>query len=62
MQQYCKAASTPAIAANFIPLAEQALKEQHSYVRYLEELLEMECEERDRMRSRIKFARRSCRA
>ena len=38
----------PAIAANFIPLAEQAAKEQHSHIRYLEALLAMECEERDR--------------
>jgi DNA replication protein DnaC len=38
----------PAIAANFIPLAEQASKEQHSHIRYLEALLAMECEERDR--------------
>ncbi|MCU1262913.1 MAG: putative insertion sequence ATP-binding protein [Bryobacterales bacterium] len=38
----------PAIGANFIPLAEQAAKEQHSYIRYLEALLAMECEERDR--------------
>src|SRR5450432_1402785 len=48
VRQYCKEVRTPAIAANFIPLAEQALKEQHSHVRYLEALLAMECEERDR--------------
>ena len=38
----------PTIAANFLSLAEQAVKENHSHVRYLEELLAMECEERDR--------------
>ena len=46
--QYCRAVRTPAIAANFRTLAEQAAKEQHSHVRYLEALLAMECEERDR--------------
>src|SRR5262245_5646224 len=48
VRQYCKAVRMPAIAANFIPLAEQAVKEQHTHVRYLEALLAMECEERDR--------------
>lgn len=48
IRQYCKAVRMPAIAANFIPLAEQAAKEQHTYIRYLEALLAMECEERDR--------------
>ena len=48
VRQYCRAVRTPAIAANFIPLAEQAAKEQHSHIRYLEALLAMECEERDR--------------
>jgi DNA replication protein DnaC len=48
IRQYCKAVRTPAIAANFIPLAEQAVKENHSHIRYLEALLAMECEERDR--------------
>lgn len=48
VRQYCRAVRTPAIAANFIPLAEQAAKEQLSHIRYLEALLAMECEERDR--------------
>jgi DNA replication protein DnaC len=48
IRQYCKVVRTPAMAANFIPLAEQAIKEQHSHIRYLEALLAMECEERDR--------------
>jgi DNA replication protein DnaC len=48
IRQYCKAVRMPAIAANFIPLAEQAAKEQHTHIRYLEALLAMECEERDR--------------
>jgi DNA replication protein DnaC len=48
IRQSCKMVRTPAIAANFLSLAEQAIKEQHSHVRYLEALLAMECEERDR--------------
>lgn len=48
IRQSCKVVRTPAIAANFLRLAEQAVKEQHSHVRYLEALLAMECEERDR--------------
>jgi DNA replication protein DnaC len=48
IRQYCKAVRTPAIGVNFIPLAEQAVKENHSHIRYLEALLAMECEERDR--------------
>jgi DNA replication protein DnaC len=48
VRQYCKAVRTPAIAANFVSMAEQAMKESHSHVRYLEALLAMECEERDR--------------
>ena len=48
VRQYCKLVRTPAIAANFLALAEQAIKEKQSHVRYLEALLAMECEERDR--------------
>lgn len=47
VRQYCKAVRVPVIAANFVGLAEQAVKENHSHVRYLEALLAMECEERD---------------
>jgi hypothetical protein len=32
------------IGANFVSLAEQAVKENHSHIRYLEALLAMECE------------------
>ena len=58
VRQYCKLVRTPAIAANFAGLAEQAIKEKHSHVRYLEALLAMECEERDRhaVASRIRDA------
>ncbi len=48
VRQYCKTVRTPAIAANFVSLAEQAVKENHTHIRYLEALLAMECEERDR--------------
>jgi hypothetical protein len=30
IRQYCKVVRMPAIAANFVPLAEQAIKEQHT--------------------------------
>jgi DNA replication protein DnaC len=48
VMQYCKAVRLPIVGANFVPLAEQAVKENHSHIRYLEALLAIECEERDR--------------
>src|SRR5512140_228833 len=48
VRQYCKAARVPTIGANFLSLAEQAVKENQSHIRYLEALLAIECEERDR--------------
>jgi DNA replication protein DnaC len=48
VRQYCKAVRAPTIAANFLALAEQAVKENQSHIRYLEALLAMESEERDR--------------
>src|SRR2546426_9075184 len=48
VRQYCKTVRVPAIAVNSLPLAEQAAKENHSHIRYLEALLAMESEERDR--------------
>jgi DNA replication protein DnaC len=48
VRQYCKAVRVPSIAANFVSLAEQAIKENHGHIRYLETLLSLECEERDR--------------
>ncbi len=48
IRQHCKVVRMPAIAANFMSLAEQAIKERHSHIRFLEALLAMECEERDR--------------
>jgi len=59
VKQYCKAMRVPVIGANFVTLAEQAVKEGHSHVQYLEALLAMECEERDRhaIENRIRDAR-----
>ncbi len=48
VRQYCKAVKVPVMAANFVRLAEQAVKENHSHIGYLEALLAMESEERDR--------------
>ena len=48
VRKYCKAVRMPAVGANFVSLAEQAVKENHSHIRYLEALLAAECEERDR--------------
>lgn len=48
VRQYCKAVRVPTVAVNFVSLAEQAVKENHSHIRYLEALLAIECEERDR--------------
>ena len=48
VKQHCKAVRLPTVGANFVSLAEQAVKENQSHVRYLEALLAMECEERDR--------------
>ncbi len=48
VKQYCKALRMPVIGANFLPLAEQAVKENRGHVGYLEALLAMENEERDR--------------
>ena len=41
VRQYCKAVRVPTIGANFLSLAEQAVKENHSHIRYLEALLAM---------------------
>src|ERR1022692_3599472 len=48
VRQYCKAVRMPTVGANLFSLAEQAVKENHSHIRYLEALLATECEERDR--------------
>lgn len=48
VRQYCKAVRMPSVGANFVTLTEQAVKENHSHIQYLEALLAGECEERDR--------------
>ncbi len=48
VRQYCKTVRMPTIGANFVSIAEQAIKENHSHIRYLEALLALETEERDR--------------
>jgi DNA replication protein DnaC len=48
IRQYCKALRTPTIGLQFQTLADQAIREKHTYTRYLEALLAMEVEERER--------------
>ena len=48
VKQYCKALRTPTIGLQFQTLADQAIREKHTYTRYLEALLAMEVEERER--------------
>src|SRR5438876_9734962 len=48
VRQYCKVLRMPVIGSNFARLSEQAIKEQRSHIGYLEALLTMEAEERDR--------------
>jgi len=59
VKRYCKALRVPVIGANFVPLAEQAVKEKRNHIGYLEALLAMETEERDRhaVQSRLHDAR-----
>lgn len=42
VRQYCKLVRVPAIGASFVSLAEQAVKENQSHIRYLEALLQVE--------------------
>ena len=48
IKQYCKRLHMPTIASQCAGLAEQAVKEKHSHLRYLDALLEAEVEERER--------------
>lgn len=59
VRQYCKALRVPVIGANFVRFAEQAVKEQRGHIGYLEALLAMESEERDRhaVQSRLRDAK-----
>jgi DNA replication protein DnaC len=59
VRQYCKGLRIPVIGSNFVRLSEQAVKEQRSHIGYLEALLAMEAEERDRhaVQKRIREAK-----
>src|SRR5436309_16139919 len=48
VRQYCKVLRMPVIGSNFVWLPEQATKVQRSHLRYLEALLAMAAEGRDR--------------
>ena len=48
IKQQCKALRMPAIASQFARLAEEAVRERHTHVGYLEALLAVEIEERER--------------
>ena len=47
IRQHCKTLRMPTVAAQFQKMAEQAQREQHSYVRYLDVLLSSEVEDRE---------------
>src|SRR5438105_3143142 len=59
VRQYCKVLRMPVIGSNFVRLSEQAIKGQRSHIGYLEALLTMEAEERDRhaIQKRIRDAK-----
>src|SRR5437016_9759749 len=57
VRQYCKVLRMPVIGSNFVRLSEQAIKEQRSHIGYLEALLTMEAEERDRHAIQKRIAR-----
>jgi DNA replication protein DnaC len=48
VRQYCKQLRTPTIGAQFEKLAEEAVQQKQTHVRYLEALLAAEVEERER--------------
>jgi DNA replication protein DnaC len=58
VRQYCRGLRLPVMGANFVSLAEAAVREKQNHVGYLEALLAMETEERDRhaIENRLKDA------
>jgi len=48
IKQHCKVLRMPAVASQFVSLAEQAVKENQNHYGYLEALLTAEVEERER--------------
>jgi DNA replication protein DnaC len=59
VQQQCRALRLPAVAEQCAPMADMAIKQRQTYLRYLEALLSVELEERERntIARRIKEAR-----
>jgi DNA replication protein DnaC len=59
VEQQCRVLRLPAVAEQCAPLAEEAVKQRQTYLRYLEALLAVELEERERntIARRIKDAR-----
>ena len=59
IRHYCKQLRTPSIGIHFEKMAEEAVKQKQSHVRYLEVLLGAEVEERERrvVERRLKEAR-----
>jgi len=59
IRQYCKQLRTPTIGGQFEKMAEEAMKQKQSHLRYLEVLLAAEVEERERrvVERRLKEAR-----
>jgi DNA replication protein DnaC len=47
VQQYCKVLHLPTVGSQFVRMAEEAVKQQHGPIRYLEALLAAELEERE---------------
>ena len=47
IRQHCKTLRMPSVATQFQKIAEQAQRDEHSYVRYLDVLLSAEVEERE---------------
>ena len=48
VEQQCRVLRLPAVAEQCAPLAEEAVKQRQTYLRYLEALLAVELEERER--------------
>jgi len=61
VRQHCKAVRMPVIAANFVSLAEQAVKENHSHIRYLEGCWRWKAKSGTGMRYKTGLAMRNCR-
>jgi len=59
VRQYCKSVRVPTVGANFVSLAEQAVKENQSHIRYLEALLAWSVKSAIGTRSRTGFVMRN---